>query len=141
MIRINKENLFRPYILVNLILLIIILLIFLYSIIFTSEKLNYPVKSNYTLLTGKSSISTGLSRSFSEIIRFNLDKAKAYNPYGIGIFLFFLIQLILRIGITFVLHFFPLKNKLILYSDIFLSLALFLFFFWPFLKEMFTVFL
>jgi predicted transcriptional regulator len=89
-----------PYQCVNILLAVFILLIFIYSAVFSAERSNHPVPSSYKIITGQESSSTGLSRSFSSIVRFQFKKANEYNPWGIRIFLFFLIQLFLRIFFT-----------------------------------------
>ena len=68
-------------------------MIFIYSGIFSAEKENHPIKSACKTITGEPCKSTGLSRSFSEIVRFKFESAKSYNKFSIKIFLFFLIQL------------------------------------------------
>lgn len=128
----HKEIPYRPYSILNLVFIVIILLVLLYSGIFSSDKANYPVKSAYTVMTGNESISSGLSSSFSEIMRLNFKRAHDYNPYGIRIFLFFLVQLFFRI------NFFIIAKKssqipALIIMDIALSLGVFLITFWPFL--------
>jgi hypothetical protein len=78
-------------------------------------------------MTGKISPSHGLSRSFSEIIRGNLSSAREYNENSILIFLFFLVQLILRALAIFILIHNFLKIKSLLISDIIISVFLFLY--------------
>ena len=110
----------------------IIFLVLFYSAIFSPAKSNYPVQSAYTEITGNESISSGLSRSFSEIIRLDFRSAYDYNPYGIRIFLFFLLQLFLRINfLSIVKSRAPDLSLIIL--DIALSVGIFLIAFWPFL--------
>jgi len=86
----------------------IILLVFLYSFIFSAEKDNHPIPSFYSRFTGKKSPTTGLSRSFSEIIRGRWKAGRKWNENGIPLFSFFLIQLFLRLGISFLI----LKTKI-----------------------------
>ena len=135
-----RKKLLHPYILINLIFIILILSIFLYSLLFSAEKSNYPVHSNYTTLTNNTSISTGLSRSFSEIVRLNFAKAKEYNRYGLQIFIFFLSQLILRIVSTGILLFSSRLNKISIITDIILSSALFIVLFRPYIIELAGIF-
>ena len=126
-----KTFLTKPYFQINLIFAGILMMIFLYSGIFSASHNNYPIPSNYTKLTGKKTVSTGLSRCFSEIIRGRLKSAKEYNPYGIGIFLFFLIQLLIRISL---LIFYSKLNKyehIVIIADSILSVVLFILFFRP----------
>jgi len=119
------------YRLINLIFAGIILAIFAYSLFYGGEK-THPIPSAMDFLTGQASVSTGLSRSFSAIVRFDFSAARAYNPYGLRIFMFFLIQMVMRIsGFMIAGH---LKRNRIINLDIVISIAMFIVFFWPFLK-------
>ncbi len=128
----QKRIPYHPYAILNLIFILIILLALLYSAVFSSEKSNHPVRSFYTEITGNEPISSGLSRSFSEIVRLNFKKSREYNPYGIRIFLFFLVQLFFRINFLIIV-----KNRnpdvTLIVFDIALSVGVFLIAFWPFL--------
>ena len=113
-------SLFRePYHIINLCFAGIIMLIFIYSGIFSAEKNNYPIKSACAEIEDHPCKTKGLSRSFSEIVRFRFESAGSYNKYGIKIFLFFLIQLFLRVFSSFLLHQKVLpKNYLILIDSV-----------------------
>lgn len=122
------------YRLLNLIFAGIILALFVYSIYYGGDR-THPVPSFYNLLTGENSISTGLTRSFSAIVRLNFNDAREYNPHGIRIFLFFLIQLLLRTtGIVLANH---AKRSMIILIDITVSAILFMVLFWPFIMNLF----
>lgn len=131
-----KTFLSNPYQKINIILAGFIILIFIYSAIFSPEKSNYPIHSADKLLSGNHSMSTGLSRGFSSIMRLRFNEALSYNPFSIRIFMFFLIQLFLRI-------FFLLYNRnpmhsdirYIIIPDIAISTVLFIVFFEPFWRE------
>lgn len=127
---IRKSN-FRlpPYLRINLILSGIILLVFLYSGIFSAEKDNYPVPSFYERITGLESPSRGLSRSFSEIIRGRFDMARSYNASGIPIFAFFFIQLLMRLSASLLILRSKCHLRIIGIADIAISILLFVFFF------------
>lgn len=116
--RIKQE----PYIKVNLICAGIILLMLVYFGIFSAVNLNYPIHSMYNELVP----STGLSRSFSAILRLNFSEANTFNPYGLHLFMFFLIQLLLRIMFSFFLLYNSLAKKVVLIYDIVISGLLFL---------------
>jgi len=112
--RIQNINMLRirlksSYQLINLIFTGIILLVFLYSGIFSPQEANHPIPSSSSLVFGKKTPSTGLSRAFSEIVRLNFNKAKSYNPYSLEVFFFFFVQFFLRIG--FLIIYSMLKNK------------------------------
>lgn len=72
--------------------------------------------------------SRGLTRAFSQILRFNFHEAIIYNPYSIKIFSFFLIQMIARFSINKIMS---LANLwMVLIFDIVLSIVLFVFSFY-----------
>lgn len=120
----------EPYHIINLCFAGIVIMILIYSGIFSAERNNYPIKSACEMITKKPCKSTGLSRSFSEIARFKFESAKSYNKYGIRIFLFFFIQLFLRFIASIFLHhkIFP-KNKIIILDSI-ISASLYIYCFW-----------
>ena len=101
-----------------------ILLIFIYSGIFSASADRYPIPSIYEEITGRTSPSHGLSRCFSEIVRGNLQSARQYNPDGVLIFSFFLMQLVLRGLISYLLVRNALNFKFLIISDVALSVLL-----------------
>ena len=122
------------YFLVNLFFLVIILAVFGYSLFFGTAGRLHPLPSGSAILTGEPSVSTGLSRSFSALMHFDMELARFYNRHGTRIFLFFLIQLAMRTG---AMVFCPyaeagIKQKIVR-IDILLSALLFVITFWPFL--------
>jgi|SRR6056297_1110913 len=90
----------NSYHIINFIFAGIILLVFIYSGIFSAQKENHPIPSNSGLIYGKTTPSTGLSRAFSEIVRLNFHKAKEYNEHSVDVFMFFFLQFFLRLGFT-----------------------------------------
>ncbi len=135
--RLRNTILLHPYLSINAILAGFIFLIFLYSAVFSPEKENYIFHSAHETFSVDYSLSTGLSRGFSSIVRLRFNDALNYNPLSIRIFMFFLIQLFLRI-------FFFLSSKKPVYGDlrftilpdIVISSVLFIVFFEPFWREM-----
>jgi hypothetical protein len=126
----------NPYILINLILVGTILCIFFYSAIFSPQKNNYPIFSVHDYLTGQNSISTGLSRGFSSIMRGHFNDALDFNRYSIRLFSFFFIQLIMRcIAIFLTWNKKKQFTKYINLSDVFLSIGMFVYFFFPFIVD------
>jgi hypothetical protein len=123
----------KSYIKINLIFGVIILFVFAYFLSFSSREQNYPLPSFYNEITGKKSISTGLSRSFSELIRGNLDEAKEYNAYGPRLFIFFLAQFFLRIIFSYLYSSQFIISNYIIFSDSIISFILFIICFWPFI--------
>jgi len=126
----NIKYLKHPYHIINLSFAGIFLLIFIYSGIFSAEKNNHPIPSSCEKITGKPCKSTGLSRSFSEIVRFNFQCAKQYNIYGIRIFSFFLIEFFLRFIISFLIYKKSKKIKSIIIFDASFSTTLYIYCFW-----------
>lgn len=111
---------------INIIFTLIIIFIFFYS--FFLPYLSLSLVSSCEGMPLIYCKSRGLSRAFSEIVRFNFTEALNYNSYSIKLFAFFLIQLLLRVGINFIL---TTKNyKKILLSDIMVSVLFFLFSFY-----------
>ncbi len=120
----NNKDL-ETYLKINLIFAGIIIAIIIYSGIF-SEKNEHPVKCVHFEQTGIKCKTCGISRSFSEIVRFNFNKAKEFNPNGIPVFLFFFVQLVLRIIISFILLKTKIKQNNIMIADIIISVILFI---------------
>ncbi|MDM8159226.1 hypothetical protein QUH73_05260 [Labilibaculum sp. K2S] len=112
-----KQN----YKIINLSLAGIILCIFIYSALFSPKECNHPIPSFYTQITNQISPSTGLSRSFSAIVRGDIPLAKTFNPYGLHIFLFFAFQFVFRVlSFTLIKDQFSLLKPYI-FTDILLS--------------------
>jgi hypothetical protein len=102
-------------------------LIFIYSGLFSAEKDNHPVPSFYREFSGDPAVSNGLSRSFSEIIRGRFKSAREYNPYGISVFIFFLVQFFQRFSASFIIYKkYVAPGRLVIFDAI-LSICLFLF--------------
>jgi hypothetical protein len=131
---VNRGIIKDDYLIINLVFVGIIILIIVYSFIFSAEGRSHPVPSGSELITGQVSASSGLSRSFSEIVRFNFSKAKRYNSYGIRIFSFFALQLLLRIAaILMTLYVNRKQRQVLIFTDAVLSVFLFVVLFRPFI--------
>ena len=117
----------RPYYIVNFSLAGILMMVFIYSGLFSANKNNHPVPSFYEKFTGEPAPSSGLSRAFSEIVRGNLDAARDYNRDSLLIFSFFLIQFVQRIFVTILLYKQILRIQYLITSDLAISFLLFLF--------------
>jgi len=116
----------KTYLAINAIFAGIIILVFIYSGFFNPEKSEYPLRCIHEQVTGEPCPSCGLSRSFSSIIRGNLDQALMYNEYGMRIFLFFLLQLVMRISnIVFILRK-PLLIRNLIIADSVIAVITFL---------------
>lgn len=102
-------------------------MIFIYSGLFSAEKDNHPIPSFYEEFTGETSASSGLSRSFSEIVRGKFKSAREYNPNGIPVFLFFFAQFFQRLVVSLIIHKKALNINRIVIFDTVSSILLFLY--------------
>lgn len=124
----------EPYLFINLVFAGVILLIFAYSGIFSPEKNNYPVVCIHEKLTGQPCVSCGLSHSFSLIVRGRIAEAYEWNVYGLRVFLFFALQLVMRIVFSVIyLRHKDIQKQLIVY-DISASILIFLIAFMPYIR-------
>lgn len=128
-VRLTEE----PYLIINIFLAGIILLIMLYSGIFSPDKDKYPVKCIHQEITGEPCVSCGLSHSFSLIIRGRLDEAYSWNIYGMRVFIFFAAQFIFRILFSYIYIRYTGTRKQLIRLDIFGSSLIFLLSFWQFM--------
>jgi hypothetical protein len=128
----------EPYLQINMILAGVILLIFVYSVIFSPEKDNYPLPCIHEKMTGEPCISCGISHSFSLLIRGRIEEAFRWNIYGLRIFLFFVLQLVMRALFSiFFLRNIHVRTQLII-MDISGSAAIFLIAFYPYIEHLFS---
>jgi len=132
----------KVYRLLNRIFLAILLGVILYSLMFSPEKHHRPVPSGSVLFSDQATISTGLSRSFSAAVRFDFESALEYNPHGPRVFLFFIIQILMRVSVLVLVSRIPVSAlPVIIWIDVLLSVFLFLVTFWPFLSNLIISFL
>jgi hypothetical protein len=111
---------------INIIFALLIMFIFFYC--YLSSFISIGLHSSCEGLPLAYCKSRGLTRAFSQIMRFNFHEAICFNPYSVKIFLFFLIQLIVRLLINAIIR---LDNfKFVRNSDLFFSLIFFLFSFY-----------
>jgi Protein of unknown function (DUF2752) len=124
------------YLKINIILAGVIVLVMAYSGIFSPDRNNYPVVCIHEKITGMKCFSCGLSHSFSLIVRGRITEAYRWNSYGMQVFLFFLLQLVMRIvfSLFYVTHA-ENRKQLILY-DITGSIIIFLVAFYPFFRQL-----
>ncbi len=111
---------------INIIFALLIMFIFFYS--YFSPYISFRLSSSCDGLPQTYCKSRGLTRAFSQILRLNFEKAILFNVYSIKVFLFFLIQLIVRFFLNVIVK---LSNfKLLIFSDAIFSLLFFLFSFY-----------
>jgi hypothetical protein len=127
----------EPYLVINLVFAGIIVLILLYSAIFSPEKDDYPVPCIHEKITGEECPSCGLSHSFSLIVRGRIGEAYDWNSNGMRVFLFFVAQLLMRIFFTRTYFAYPGSRRELIILDITGSSILFLITFIPFLVYLF----
>lgn len=111
---------------INVIFILLITFIFFYC--FFAPYLSVNIQSSCEGMPLIYCKSRGLTRAFSQIVRFNFQEAVHFNPYSFKIFFFFLFQFLARVFINIKVN---LQNfKKILKLDIFLSILFFLFSFY-----------
>ena len=125
----------EPYLIINIVFAGVILLIIAYSGFFSPEKDNYPVTCLHEKIAGDPCVSCGLSHSFSLIVRGRITEAYQWNLYGMRIFLFFVAQLILRVGFSIFYLKYPDTRQQLIIIDCIGSATIFLISFWPFLAN------
>jgi hypothetical protein len=131
----------EPYLIINSILAGVIILIFIYSGFFSPAKDNYPVVCVHEKMTGEPCASCGLSHSFSLIVRGRISEAYDWNIYGLRVFLFFALQLVMRVVFSiFYLKYADTRRQLVVY-DISSSVILFLICFLPYIEWIINQFL
>lgn len=111
---------------INIILIFMIMFIFFYC--FFLPYLNFGLRSSCEGLPLMYCKSRGLTRAFSQILRFHFQEAIIYNPFSLKIFSFFFFQLIARFFINWIISFSLFKSILIF--DVSISVISFLFCFY-----------
>ncbi len=128
----------KSYSLLNIFFILFICGIFLYC--FFVNSLGKPVSCIHHQLLGINCPSCGLTRSLSALLHNDYKSALEWNKYGSHIFLFFLIQLGLRVTFPVLVYLRNQNLKIILKSDGIISLVLFLVCFYPFIFSTFYLF-
>jgi len=129
---------FNTYHRINMIFAGVIVMIFIYSGFFSPQQDNYHVRCEHKDILGKPCPSCGLSHSFSEIVRGNFEKAREWNSNGFLIFLFFLIQLFLRILASLIYARKLIPDRWLIAIDVTVSILLFLYCFRYLIEFLFT---
>jgi hypothetical protein len=124
----------EAYLIINIVFAGVILLVMLYSGFFSPVRDNYPVTCVHEKLTGEPCASCGLSHSFSLIVRGNFREAAEWNVYGLRVFLFFALQLVLRTGFSMFYIKYPQTRSQLIVVDSIGSGIMFLIAFWPFMR-------
>ncbi|HPY67187.1 MAG TPA: DUF2752 domain-containing protein [Bacteroidales bacterium] len=125
------------YLICNLVFSGFILMLFMYFLIFSPDRNNYPVVCIHEKITGQACSSCGLSHSLSLILRGRIEEALRWNENGIAVFIFFVSQFFLRL---FFSHYYvnnPDFRKQLIVTDIAGSSLIFLLAFMPFIINIF----
>jgi hypothetical protein len=126
----------RAYLAVNVIFAGVILLIMGYSGFYSPDENNYPVVCVHERITGEPCPSCGLSHAFSLIIRGRVDEALQLNSASLRVFLFFVLQFIMRITLGTWNMVTDRWLKQTIWVDTVTSSAMALFAFYPFLRAL-----
>jgi len=124
----------KPYFILNLILAGVILLIMGYSVFYSPEENRYPVPCVHERLTGEPCPSCGLSHAFSLIVRGRINEALEWNSYSMRVFIFFAVQLFMRISLALVTMRGNIDLRRIAVTDAAVSSVMTLAAFYPFLR-------
>lgn len=124
----------RPYFILNLILAGVILLIMGYSLFYSPDENRYPVPCVHEKLTGEPCPSCGLSHAFSLIVRGRIDEALDWNSYSLQVFIFFAVQLLMRLSLALVALKVIVNLRSIAVTDAVVSAVMTLTAFFPFLR-------
>ena len=126
-----------PYLKINIALSVVVLLVLAYSLVFSPDRNNYPVVCIHEKLTGMKCFSCGLSHSFSLIVRGRVEEAYKWNVYGMQVFLFFFLQLVMRICFSVIYTVRQDTRRQLILMDIAGSVLIFVIAFLPFFREIF----
>ena len=131
----------EPYLIINTFFAGVIVVIIIYSGIFSPYKNNYPVVCLHERITGEPCFSCGLSHSFSLILRGQIEEAYKWNIFGMRVFIFFVSQLIMRVVFSaYYLRTKEFRKELLLFDSTG-SVLLFIITFWPFIRNILETFL
>ena len=126
----------RPYFILNVILTGVILTIMGYSFFYSPDEEKYPVPCVHQAITGEPCPSCGLSHAFSLIVRGRIDEALQWNSQSIRVFLFFVVQFFMRIGLGAWTLVTARGLKQITVADATVSSAMTLVAFYPFMRSL-----
>lgn len=126
----------RPYFFINVILTGVILLIMGYSFFYSPDEEKYPVPCVHEVLTGKPCPSCGLSHAFSLVVRGRVDEALQWNSQSVRVFLFFALQLVMRVALGARVLFTVKRLRQIAIADAAVSVVMALAAFFPFLRSL-----
>jgi hypothetical protein len=129
----------RPYFIINLILAGVIMIIMGYSFFYSPDENRYPVPCIHEKITGEPCPSCGLSHAFSLIVRGRIDEALEWNSQALRVFLFFAVQLVMRIGLGLVAMSGSEKLRKLTVADAAVSSVMAIATFYPFLRSLWLI--
>ena len=118
------------YVIISLVFFILIGVGFAYSYFFYPN--DHPIECAIKAYTGHNCPTCGFSRAFSNYTHLQFTEGKNYNTLSWNVFLFFLVQFLIR-GFVIVYFYITHKlfNALLIKSDIVISISFFLLAFLP----------
>ncbi len=116
----------EPYMTVNTIFAVVLAAALAYFGIFSCTDA-YPVSA----VTSHPLTSTGMQRALSEWVRLRPASAMEFNKYSLGVFVFIVSQLLMRVGATLFLVISPGRKRTLIITDAVISVLLFLWAFAP----------
>ena len=125
----------RPYFILNLIFAGVALFIMGYSLFFSPDEERYPVPCIHEKVTGEPCPSCGLSHAFSLIVRGRVDEALEWNSQSVRVFLFFTVQLVMRLALGARALITDRHLRLVTLSDAAISTVMTLAVFYPYLRS------
>jgi hypothetical protein len=129
----------KTYTFLNYAIAGIIMVIFLYAVFSYPEK-NKIQKCIHTELLGKKCPTCGMLDGFSAILRGHFNDANAIQPNSLKVFLFLLVQLLMRIKILMVLKKMSVPLKMMLSIDVIISLLFFILAFKNMIPQIFYIY-
>jgi len=133
-VKLNPSS--RPYFFLNLILTGVILSIMGYSLFYSPDENKYPVPCIHEKITGEPCPSCGLSHAFSLIVRGRIDEALVWNSQSLRVFLFFALQLVMRIALGVRALMSAKHLRLVTVTDAAVSSIMALAAFYPFMRSL-----
>jgi Protein of unknown function (DUF2752) len=130
----------RAYAYLNYIVAGMILVIFLYAAIYHSDSNYQPIKCVHEELLGKRCPTCGLIDGFSAIIKGRFNDAQIVQPNSIKVFLFLMVQLLMRAVALILLRKTRIPLKTILRTDVILSLLFFILAFKNMIPQIFYIY-
>ncbi|HEX2936835.1 MAG TPA: DUF2752 domain-containing protein [Bacteroidales bacterium] len=130
----------KSYLVLNKIFAGLILAIFLYSACYSPDNDAYPIRCIHEQVLGKQCPTCGMSHAFSALVRLQFSKADTLQPNALAVFSFFVIQLVLRIFAILLVKKTAAPIKPVIYTDIVVSIGLFLITFYQLINSTFFTF-